>query len=251
MLIKGIKQEYQERIFKHDCVNIANIKLRHLEHRTITSDINWNNVLMLINIKHHHHQYATLILEKYYGFYLVKQTVNQLMSCLWNSHEFFDPFTVKTIGKFMDVKSRIPLVIDNFVMIPMTPESKDDQNRTWICSHHLNGNYSTENDQCDLIFKDYEHTIRFNEQSEYVKRRIEEAGRIQAFIKIILNSPQRNIQEVLNPLNHSYLGGKTYQQFENFRDKEMVKKVLKYLEYDKMSKERLDEMMKTIKQNKI
>ncbi|KRN13062.1 hypothetical protein IV37_GL000700 [Fructilactobacillus fructivorans] len=167
-------------------VDINSILPSQVNRKLTTYSVNWDSLLLLIDLKDAHSQFNSLVVDRVSGFTLVKQTTNVLMKELWKDNRL-SLTKIKMLAAYCKIKRSIPYVRKDVQLLRLKSIDHCKRNTSWIAYHNLHHVIRMGDNRLEIYFNDLATPIYIDGNYSFIKKQEETSYQIRSMEEMICN----------------------------------------------------------------
>lgn len=170
-----------------DCIDIDNLPMKHVNHKFKSRNINWTNLLMLVDISHQSKRYSTLVIEKHMNCYQLRDSTTTIINRQLDKECLLNDKLCNSICTELSISNKRPIIHSQASLLPLQAR-KNSRCRSWINANLVD--YTVSGRQSNSVFlytPDDSIYIKINERPSYLKKKFSDIQKVQLFILDIRN----------------------------------------------------------------
>lgn len=196
-----------------DTLDIAKLKLNHLDSRRKKCRINWRDVYMITELNNKNYKTAIFFkTEKITGFELTTRTLLQKLTAEFATD---NDYTREELAHFIGEKEYIPCPFGKLGFIALKASHKS-KNVTWISAEHITRIEAADNGKAtNVFFKNVESPVKVPTTKYFLEKRIKTIKNIHRLLDILRSENDDRYRQIKQ-------GFKTYvfiTRSKNFAEK--------------------------------
>ncbi|KOY78575.1 hypothetical protein RZ75_10750 [Apilactobacillus kunkeei] len=163
-------------------VNVDKLPISMVNHRFNFKQINWHDLLMLVDVYDRSKRYSTMVIEKGFNFYLLKSSTTALinkklqMECMLHKH--FN----RSVCEELHIKNKFPILTTEASLIPL-PSSHKTRSYSWFNANLLSYCIPYSTDKFSYLYTHGKEThLKVNASGYYLQNKFKDLMMIHNFI---------------------------------------------------------------------
>lgn len=167
-----------------DCIDVDHLPMKYVRHKFKYHRIDWNRLLMLVDISHRCKRYSTLVIEKDMHCYQLYDSTTALINHRLEQECFLNEKLSNSLCNTLAISNKRPIVNSQASLIPLQARNKS-RCHSWVNTNLVD--YTVSGYQSGTVFlytPDEDIYIKINERPLYLKKKFED---VQQIILVILD----------------------------------------------------------------
>lgn len=170
-----------------DCIDIDHLPMKYVNHKFKSRNVNWSNLLMLVDISRQSKKYATLVIEKNMNCYQLYDSTTTIINHQLEKECFLNDKLCNSICNELSISNKRPIIHSQASLLPLQSRN-NSRYHSWINTNLVD--YTVSGRQSNSVFlytPDENIHIKINERPSYLKKKFNDIQKIQLFIIDIRN----------------------------------------------------------------
>lgn len=170
-----------------DCIDIEHLPMKYVNHKFKSRNVNWSNLLMLVDTSRQSKRYATLVIEKNMNCYQLYDSTTTIINHQLEKECFLNDKLCNSICNELLISNKRPIIHSKASLLPLQSRN-NSRYHSWINTNLVD--YTVSGRQSNSVFlytPDENIYIKVNERPSYLKKKFSDIQKIQLFILDIRN----------------------------------------------------------------
>lgn len=171
-----------------DCIDIDNLPIKYVNHKFKSRNVNWSKLLILVDISHASKKYATLVIEKHFTCYLLRDSTDSIINQRTAKECLLTKVFSDSIADVFNISNKRPIIHSKASLLPLQTRNHS-RHHSWINANLVD--YSISGRQSNSVFiytPDDTIYIKVSERPSYLKKKFAEVQQMQLALLGMLSS---------------------------------------------------------------